>query len=93
MTVDDLVTEARKAAREVVKKEAPQILQGTWLGAEAEDANLSQIEIEAQLVRWARKAEHITGLSVGDQVLCIKAPGLPVMIIAVIVGDITLANV
>jgi hypothetical protein len=69
---------------------------GIYRGAEAEDPNLSKVEIpgtegsEVDRVRWVPKLRHVTGLSNGDTVLCTKSP---YVIIGVVVGDVTLAEV
>lgn len=91
--IDDFVSLINRKVEELIRKQSYQFLQGTWQGAEAEDANLSSIDIEGITVRWARKLEHVTGLAVGDQVICIKGPGVPVTIVGVIIGDITKAEV
>ena len=91
-TPDELVSLITDLVRDSIARMGFKILQGTWLNAEAEDADLSSLLIVGLSVRWARKADHVTGLSAGDQVLCLHGPGLPVTIIGVVVGDITVAN-
>lgn len=88
---DDMVTAMMSEIKQFIVNNTDHILKGTWLGAEAEDANLSKVEIEGITVRWAQKLEHVTGLTVNDQVLCLKGPSTPVTIIGVIVGDIRVA--
>lgn len=67
-----------------------------WRSTEAEDPNLSNIEIPGtegatpNRVRWVPKLQHVTGLTNGDTVLCLKHPYI---IIGIIVGDIELAEV
>ena len=92
-TYDDLITALMAEVKQSVKNNTFQVLQGEWLAAEAEDSDLSQIDIEGIIVRWAPKSEHVTGLVAGDQVICLKGPGLPVTIIGVRVGDIRVADI
>jgi hypothetical protein len=89
---DDLVTAMMREIRGFIINNTDRVLHGTWLAAEAEDANLSKIDIEGIEVRWAQKCEHVTGLTENDQVLCLKGPGTPVTIIGVVTGDIRLAQ-
>ncbi len=68
---------------------------GTWVAAEASDANLSQVSLSGDggTARFVPKGAHVTGLSAGQTVLCIKGPSVPLTIIARTVGDITLASI
>lgn len=88
INVEALVTLIRRTIKEVLTAEGFRFLQATWNAAEAEDANLSDITVEGLSVRWAPKLEHVTGLTAGDQILCVHGPGLPVTIIGIMVGDI-----
>ena len=92
-STDALVTLIKKTVQESLNAKGYRVLQGTWLNAESEDANLSRIEVEGIELRWVRKLEHVTGLSLDNQVLCLHGPGVPVTIIGVTIGDITLADV
>ena len=66
-----------------------------WRSAEAEDANLSNIELPGtdggtpNRIRWVPKLNRVTGLTDGQTILCIKQPYI---IIGIVVGDITLAE-
>jgi hypothetical protein len=90
--IEQFVTLIRRTIKEVLSAEGYKFLQGVWNGAEAEDANLSNITIEGLPVRWAPKLEHVTGLAAGDKILCVHGPALPVTIIGILVGDITVAG-
>jgi len=92
MSADDIALYVRLIAEDLIQKHSYRILYGTWLAAETEDANLSKILIEGFEVRWAPKLAHVTGLTAGNQVMCIKGPGVPVTILGAIQGDITKAK-
>lgn len=65
-----------------------------WNGSESVDANLSSVTPtgSTEAVRYCPKLSHVTGLTAGDTVLCIKDRGIPLTIIGRPVGDITLAT-
>lgn len=70
---------------------------GIWVGAEASDANLSQVVLPAAgmggediTLRFVPKGAHVTGLTTSSTVLM---TGSPLCIIARVVGDITTATV
>ena len=74
----------------------PQFVYGVWLGAESVDSDLSRIRIPGgnldgsdQTVRFVPKGAHVTGLTTQSTVLC---AGSPLCIIAVVTGDISLAD-
>lgn len=70
---------------------------GTWVGAEAVDPNLSRVLIPGAGLdgqpaehRFVPKGAHVTGLTANARVLC---GGSPLCILAVVVGDTSLANI
>lgn len=65
---------------------------GSWLAAEVEDGNLSQVDVEGSTWRYVQKLSSVTGLSVDSGVLILKAPGFPGIIIGIIQGDSTVAT-
>ena len=83
-----------KAISDLVKRkiasDAPTFLIGVWQAAEATDANLSQVKSGGQTLRYVPKAASATGLVLGSKVLMVKAPGVPLIILCEIVGNITL---
>lgn len=66
---------------------------GTWLSAEAVDANLSQVALtnNPDPARWVPKGAHVTGLVAGDTILMIHGGNIPLTILMKVVGNITLA--
>lgn len=93
----DKVQRLAKAVRGKKRRTGPAFVYGIFVASEAVDANLSQITIPGagidgadMLVRFVPKAEHVTGLVAPCTVLCV---GSPLCIIAIVVGDITLAEV
>lgn len=80
----------------LVRRELPEnpFVRAVWVSAETEDANLSQVRVPwvgdvdgTDLVRWVPKASHVTGLTAGQTVICIRNP---LTIIGIQVGDISL---
>ncbi len=69
---------------------APRFELGVWLAVEATDANLSQVRVAGQTLRYIPKLASASTLAVGDQVLLVKAPGIPLIILGEVVGDIRL---
>src|SRR5688572_13854780 len=66
----------------------------TWVAAESGDANLSEVTLAGgTTANFVPKAAHVTGLVAGQTVLCVKGPGVPLTIVARVVGDITTATV
>lgn len=70
---------------------------GIWAGAEAVDPDLSQVILPGRgrdgsdaTLRFVPRAAHVTGLTTTSTVLLM---GNPLCIIAVVVGDITLAAI
>lgn len=90
--VHDFITEIRRVIAQEIQARTYKFVEGTFIAAETEDGNLSTLVIEGRTVKWCRKLEHVTGLAVNDQVLCVHGPGLPVTIVGIITGDITLAS-
>lgn len=75
----------------------PQFVYGVWVGAESVDANLSRVRIPGGnldgsdlTLQFVPKGAHVTGLTTSSTVLC---AGSPLCIIAVVVGDISLADI
>lgn len=68
---------------------------GTFVATEAADANLSKITVagNAAEFRFVPRLAHVTGLTAGETVLCVKGKGVPLTIIGRVVGDISLASV
>lgn len=65
---------------------------GTWVAAEGVDANLSLVTLPGgQVARYVPKLSSVTGLSAGNVVAMVEAPGAPLHIVGKLVGDITLA--
>lgn len=67
----------------------------TFVAVEAADADLSKVTLSgsATVARFVPKLSHVTGLSAGQTLLCIKSKGVPLTIIGRVVGDISLATV
>lgn len=67
---------------------------GTYQGGESVDANLSKVRLtgDEQDVRFVPKASSVSGISVGDPVLCYRSKGIPLTILCRLVGDVTLAE-
>lgn len=86
----DVVTHIIRRVSDAIKQDQYIVLQGNWVAAEGVDADLSEVVIEGITCRGVRKLEHVTGLAAGNQVLCLKGPGLPVTIVGRMIGDITL---
>jgi len=61
-------------------------VQGTFVSAETEDANLSSVKVFGTTLRYIKKLKHVT-LAAGDSVLMVKGNGMSLTIIGVIVGD------
>jgi len=92
----DCEAELAKTIQQFVEKQirsqAPYFTTGVFLGAETEDSNLSQVSVSGNIVRFVPKLSNVT-LSPGDTVLMVRAPGIPLIIIGVMVGNITVAEV
>lgn len=91
----DKVGRLAKAVRG--RKQRPHFVYGRWVAAEAVDGNLSQVLIPGGnldgsdlTLRFVPKGAHITGLTTSSTVLCVANP---LCIIAVVVGDISLADI
>lgn len=79
------------------KKKRSESFYGVWVGPEAVDANLSQVRVPGgnldgsdAIFRFIPKGAHVTGLTTSSTVL---VSGNPMCIIAIVVGDITLASI
>jgi hypothetical protein len=61
-----------------------------WIGPEATDSNLSEVEIAGmdETVRGVRKLAHVIDLNSGDPILCVQGPTCPLTIIGELRGDI-----
>lgn len=68
---------------------APHFTIGVWVAAEVTDVNLSQVRSGGIVHRFVPKLSSASALAAGDQVLLMKAPGVPQIIIGEVVGDIT----
>jgi hypothetical protein len=71
---------------------APTFDIGVWQAVEATDANLSQVKSGGQILRYVPKLASASALAVGDPVLLVKAPGVPLIILGEIVGNIKLVS-
>lgn len=93
--VDIIDQRVRKIVREVLGNMASPFVYGTWVASEAEDSNLSKVTLSGttEQARYVPKGAHVTGLSAGQTVLMVKGKGVPLTIIARVVGDIQLATV
>jgi hypothetical protein len=92
----DFEAEFAKAIAHLVEKrireQAPYFTTGVFLQSEPIDSNLSMVQVAGSVARYIPKLSHVT-LSPSDVVLMARAPGVPLVILGVIVGDITLAEV
>jgi hypothetical protein len=70
-------------------------LYATFDGAEAVDSKLSKLKLaDGSLIRACPRIKSVSGLVVGDTVLCANAgPDKPVTILGIIEGDIRLYEV
>lgn len=73
----------------IVGEKTTQWYLGNWVAAESGDANLSEIVISGVPFNGVPKIESAVP-TVGDIVLVLAAPGLPLIIMGVYVGDVTL---
>lgn len=89
----------KRIAKAIQKKQTRRndVVYGIWQGAETEDVDLSKVLVAGAgldgsdvVLRYIPKAAHVTGLTTSSTVLCL---GNPLCIIAVVVGDITLAAI
>lgn len=81
----------REMVLRLIRIHAPQLTLGVWLQAEDVDADLSQVMSESTTYRYIPKLAGVSPAS-GDVVILIKGSGVPLTIIGVQVGDITLAG-
>lgn len=84
------------AIRKSQKHKSP-FTYGIWIQAETEDANLSRVLAPGAaldggdlVLRYVPRAAHVSGLTTTSTVLM---GGNPLCILAVVVGDISLASV
>lgn len=93
MINEDLADAIREEIRRILAQEVTNTVDATWLAAEGVDANLSQIEILGETIRFVPKYSHVTGLTNGMTVVCQKrTKETPLTIIGIRSGDITLAT-
>lgn len=92
----DSTTRLALAIRKGQKTRSP-FVYGIWQAAETADANLSQVLIPGaaldggdMIARFVPKGAHVTGLTTTSTVLMV---GSPLCIIAVVVGNISVAVV
>lgn len=92
--VDAITQAAQKAVRRQLGNVVSPFIYATFIEAEAVDANLSIIQqTDGSEARFVPKGAHVTGLTEGDTILCIKGKGVPLTILMKVVGDITLAAI
>jgi hypothetical protein len=90
--MDAIVATVYRVVRKELGGMRDAYLHATFLATET-DATLSRILLTGDIeeARWVRKLAHVTGLTAGDTVLCVKGPTTPLTIIGKISGDITQA--
>ena len=87
---DAIRNEIRRVIREEFTGSNSPFVTATYTAAEAVDGNLSKIDIDGEECRFVPKA-NIT-LTAGDNLLCVRTKNIPLTIIAVLKGDISLAT-
>lgn len=93
MIDEELADAIRSEIRRILTQEVAYTVDGTFLAAESVDANLSQVEILGETIRFVPKYEHVTGLVAGMTVTCFKrSKETPLTIVGIRSGDITLAT-
>lgn len=96
MYEENVEREFARAIQDVVVKEirnsAPYFTTGIWVAAETVDSNLSSVRVGDSILRFVPKLSGVSP-SANDTVLMLKAPGVPLTIMGVLVGDITQAEV
>jgi len=91
MSTRKVASAINQAIQDAVAIGASQHQIGIWKAVEGTDANLSQVESGNNLYRYVPKSATATGLTLGDQVVLVSGPGIPLHIAYKLVGDI--ANV
>lgn len=68
----------------------PSTIWATWLAAESVDADLSQITLpNGDVITKVPRFNSASGFTAGDRILCLNDPGKPLIIMAIVRGDIT----
>lgn len=93
--IDEVLAEAIRAEiRRILAQEVISTVDATFIQAESVDANLSEIEILGERIRFVPKLEHVTGLTTGMTVVCNRrTKETPLTIVGIRSGDITLATI
>jgi len=87
ITPDNVVDGIVGAIRNVVNNMTPRFLQATFVSAES-DAALSEISSEGITHHNVRKLSDVPTLVGGNALLVLHAPGIPLIILGVITGNI-----
>lgn len=89
-----VANEARRAFRAELGNVTSPFIYASFVAAETVDPDLSEVQLaDGSSSRFVPKGEHVSGLTIGDTLLCVKGKGVPLTIMMKVVGDITLAEI
>lgn len=84
--------QVRNANTHEVRSLSEDFMYATWIQSESVDSNLSKIRLaDSTVISGVPKLAHVTGLTYGNNVMCVaSSPSKVITIIGIVVGDIRL---